>query len=231
MSEKVEAMIRDNEQRKTKMFSTPGKDFQFFPSDVHYQPIPFNVNNNYVHSAMVDETYMLVASHLDEAIIKKIENSEYVDFAKLIPRDRVVAMDSEETELKSVIREGKTYYVPVKESTAITGFGKREQAFRVFSNIYTRTYPGRATELIQYNHTIHTASLNYVWSNVYGYDQDFRIHMSKHPTRSWSTLLQQSWSMQLQEKIRYSDFHKSLGNHKSVKGKSGEQDQEALQAC
>ena len=46
---------------------------------------------------------------------------DFVDFSKLIPRDKIIA--EEETELKMVIREGKTYYVPVKDSQAITGFG------------------------------------------------------------------------------------------------------------
>ena len=162
---------------------------------------------------MVDETYMLVASHLDENIIKKIKAGDYVDFAKLIPKDKIVA--EEETELKMVFREGKTYYVPVKDTQAITGFGRWEQAFRVYSNIYTRVHPTRATELIQYNHVIHTASLTYIWSNVYAYDQDFRIHMSKHPGQSWAILLQQSWSMRLQERVRFNDLNRYQGGKNS----------------
>ena len=63
---------------------------------------------------MVDEIYMLVASHLEEGLVRKIENGEFVDFAKLIPRDKIVA-EAEETELKLVMREGKTFYVPARE--------------------------------------------------------------------------------------------------------------------
>ena len=45
------------------------------------------------------------------------------------------------------------FYVPAdRDSTATTNFSKWEQAFRVYSNIYTRTYPTKSTELIQYNH-------------------------------------------------------------------------------
>ena len=73
------------------------------------------------------------------SIIKKIENGDYVDFSKLIPRDKIVA--EEETELKMVMRDGKMYYVPVKDTQTINGFGRWEQAFRVFSNIYTRMHP------------------------------------------------------------------------------------------
>ena len=37
---------------------------------------------------MVDDNYMLVASHVEEAIRVKILNNEYVDFAKLLRRDK-----------------------------------------------------------------------------------------------------------------------------------------------
>ena len=179
-----------------------------------------DIDNNFVHSTMVDETYMLVASHLEEGVVRKIENGEFVDFAKLIPRDQIIA-DTDETELKMVFLEGKTYYVPVKEASAISGFSKWEQAFRVFSDIYTRAHPHHATELIQYNHIIHTASLTYIWSNVYAYNQDFRLHMTRHPRRSWAILLQQSWSMRLQEKVRFNEFHKHLGGKVHRNGGNG----------
>ena len=44
---------------------------------------------DFLKTAYVDEKYMLMGSHLDENICKKIINHEYVDFAKLLPRDRV----------------------------------------------------------------------------------------------------------------------------------------------
>ena len=152
---------------------------------------------------------MAVGSHLEEGLIKKIENGEFVDFAKLIPKDKIIA-ETDETKLKLVIHEGKTFYVPAKGNSVITGFRKWEQASRVYSNIYTRKHPTRVTELIQYNHVIHTASHTYVWNNVYAYDQDFRIHMSKHPGRSWAILLQQSWSMRLQDRVHFNDFYKHV---------------------
>ena len=30
---------------------------------------------------------------------------------------------------------------------------------------------------------------------------DFHIHMAKHPSRSWGIILQQAWSMRLQDRI------------------------------
>lgn len=70
--------------------------------------------------------------------------------------------------MEIVNRNGKTYFVPAVDSdpTGISNFSRWEQAFRVFSNIYTRRYPSRAAELIQYNHVIHTAALSFTWENV-----------------------------------------------------------------
>ena len=56
-------------------------------------------------------------------------------------------------------------------------------------------------ELIQYNHIIYTASLTYVWGNVYGCDKDFGLHMGRHPKRSWGIILQQAWAMRLKDRL------------------------------
>ena len=75
-----------------------------------------------------------------------------------------------------VNKGGLSYWVPVAdhETTAISNYGKWEQAFRVFSNIYTSVHTNWAGELIQYHHIIHTASQAYSWENVYRYDKEFR---------------------------------------------------------
>ena len=114
-----------------------------------------NLQNEFVHSAMVDETFTIVASHLDDATISKIQMGKYVDFAKLLPKDRVKM--EEETELKMIMKGGQTFYVPVHDGTTIASFGKWETAFRIFSNIYSKFHPTKASELIQYNHIIHMA--------------------------------------------------------------------------
>ena len=55
--------------------------------------------------------------------------------------------------------------------------------------------------MLQYSDIIHHASQLFIWENVYAYDIDFRIHMSKHPERSWGIILQQAWSLQLQDRV------------------------------
>ena len=136
-------MVKDAEKAKAKIFATSGKNLESI--DVH---------NQYVHSAMVDENYLTVGSHIDDALINKIVNGEYVNFGKLIPRDRILA--EEDGQMQLIIRGGQSFWTPVNDSVQISNFNRWEQAFRVFSNIYTKAHPQRSSELIQYNHIIHS---------------------------------------------------------------------------
>ena len=112
-----------------------------------------------------------------------------------------------------IIKGGKDFYVPVSETTTISSFSRWEQAFRVYSNIYSKAQPHWSSELIEYNHIIHMISLTYIWDNVYLYDKDFRIHMSKNPTRSWGIILQQAWSLRLRDRISNSNHSSNHNNH------------------
>ena len=119
-----------------------------------------------------------------------------------MPKD-LIGME-EDHRMEMINKNGMTYWVPVAdhETTTIGSYAKWEQAFRVFSNIYTYFHPNRAGELIQYNHIIHTASQTFVWENVYHYNREFCIHMScHHLVRSWSVILQ-AWSMCLKDKLQ-----------------------------
>ena len=162
---------------------------------------------------MVDKSYQLVASHLDDGIQEKIVNREYVDFERLVPKDRVLVVDDSTYEM--IVRDGKTYWVPASnyENTSISNYKCWEQAFWVYSDVYMRAHPQRAPELVQYNHLIHTTSQSYTWENVYLYDKDFRLHLARHPNRSWSIILQQAWVMRLKDRIRT-----NTGNHNSTGG-------------
>ena len=137
---------------------------------------------------------------------------EYVDFSKLLPQDKIV--QQEDQRFTFINKGGILYLVPAGDSKdgAIQNYAMWDQAFRVFSEIVSTKYPAKSTELIQYSHIIHTAAQTYLWENVYSYDKDFRIHISKNPTRTWSVILQQAWSMHLKERLK--DFG-------SVSAKSG----------
>ena len=168
--------------------------------------------------AQMDKDYLLVGNHVDQLTQTKIVKGEYVDFGKLILKDKVLAEEDGRREL--VMKNGKTYWTPVTESAVINNFFKWEQAFRIFCDIYTREHPQKSPELIQYNHVIHSIALTYTWENVYSYDKEFRIHMSKHPDRNWGVIRQQAWLMKLRDRIAggHSSYH---GNEYKYSPNSG----------
>ena len=188
--DKAEDAIREAEASRALVLATPG----------NYQPDLNQLNNHMQgttlqgnvqlqgltamqHLSMVDECYLVIGVHIDSVTQEKIQRGEYVDFARLLPRYR---MQYDDGRLEIVHKGGQAFFMSASEweasaTGAITSFNKWEQAFRIYSNIYSRAHPTRSTELIQYNHIIFTASLSYVWENVYTYDSEFRMHLANFP--------------------------------------------------
>ena len=176
-------LVLDAEQHKATMYEVPGKVKAI--------------------TSLIDEDYQMIDAHIDEALKQKIVRYEFIDFSRLISKNHF-ASDEDNQRLEIVNRNGYSYFSPVSDRESyvqINSFNKWEQAFRVYSNILTSKYPAISTELLQYNHTIHTASTTYSWENVYAYDKEFRHHISRHPYRSWSVILQQAWTMILKDRI------------------------------
>ena len=197
---RAEEMVREVEKARAQILNVPGKSYQIINPPTNADPARINIA---VHSSFLDEDYLIVGNYIDENTKRRIGNGEYVDFAKLMPKDKLTEDDHR---MEMVNRGGYSYWVPIadRELTSINNFNKWEQAFRVFSNIYTSYHPSRAGELIQYNHIIHTASQTFLWENVYRYDREFCIHMScHHMNRSWVVILQQAWSMFLKDKVNH----------------------------
>ena len=129
--------IHDVEAAKAKMLQTTG-------NELNIQSLEFNSPRV---TTAVDENYILVGSHVDLLTREKIQNGSYVDFAKLLPKDRS-SLDDNRMELIS--KGGQTFFVLAadRENAGITNFHKWEQAFRIYSNIYLKALPIRSTELI-----------------------------------------------------------------------------------
>ena len=107
-----------------------------------------------VHSMLVDNKYMVIGTHVDDSLYEKITRGQYVDFGKLIPRDRLA--NEEDNRLELIFKNGKAYWIPAHESVAINSLAQWEQAFRVFSNIYTKEHPYRSSEYrVQSCHSHH----------------------------------------------------------------------------
>ena len=95
--EKVEEMVRQAEKAKARIFSTPGMDMNIeenhFNTERLGEPearMRFNET-----SALIDEGYIVVGGHIDDSLVAKISRGEYVDFGKLLPKDRIVAADED----------------------------------------------------------------------------------------------------------------------------------------
>ena len=171
-------MIRNAEKARERLLQVPGKP------PLHLQNMGDVDEGNLLHSVIVDEEYSAIASHVEESLRYRIMTGEYIDFVRLLPKDKIIA--EEEQRMEMVNRGGLSYWVPINDrgNMSISNIARWEKAFRVYSRIYTEGNPSRAIELIQYNHIIHKVALEYPWENVYAYDRKFRIHMSKYPTRN-----------------------------------------------
>ena len=203
-------MIREAESAKACMYKLPGNAYN---AVLEKDPVlPESAS-----SQAMDEAYMVIGGHIDCNLQQKIIDFEYVDFARLLPRDKITKIDDHGFEL--VMKGGSTYFAPIadRDSTSIVNFSHWEQAFRIYSNILTRAYPAKASELIQYNHVIYTAALTFSWENVYQYDREFRMHISKFPQRSWAVILQQAWSMFSKDRVK--EDSKTIGGKQFSKFK------------
>ena len=123
--------------------------------------------------------------------------------------------------MELIIKNGRTFWTTAtSDNTAISNYSKWEQAFRVYSNIYTNACPEKSTELIQYNHIIHSIATTYVWENVYAYDKEFCMHLSRHPERNWGIILQQAWSMKLKDRLQKHDHGSNWSGNNNLNHQS-----------
>ena len=97
--EQGEKLIKEAEAVKARIFTTPGKQISLSQGEEG----DANINKQF-HLVMVDEDYLLVASHVDHNTLTKIVNGEYVDFAHLLARDKV--LQEEDQRLENVLSPG-----------------------------------------------------------------------------------------------------------------------------
>ena len=121
--DKANEIIRDAEQSRARIHQIQGNQWDLLNVEQNPQ-YEIDLSNEFVHSAMVDENYHLVGSHIDSTTQQKIVKGEYVDFAKLVPRDRILSADDHRFEM--IVKEGRTYWVPAndREGTNITSYSR-----------------------------------------------------------------------------------------------------------
>ena len=141
-TEQAEEIIKLAEKSRARLYETLGKMVYYNITDC-------------INTTQIDQDYQMIDGHVDEALKCKIQCFEYVEFSKLISKNRMFKEEGDQR-MEILTRNGMTYLAPIsdREAVQINNYGKWEQAFRVYSNILTSRYPGKSTELLQYNHTI-----------------------------------------------------------------------------
>ena len=143
-------------------------------------------NNSNVTEPDTDDDFFHITCHVEPTLRSKIAHGEFVDLEKLLPKNRaqMMAGATPDGDIEVVKKNGATYILPEASSKdmKITNVRKWEQAFRVYSAIYSEANPDRAAEIWQYVHVINTAAMSYAWENVAFYDVTFRQLMDKSHT-------------------------------------------------
>ena len=92
---------------------------QVFPVSGKGQAIYDKIGTPAVSAARIDETYITVGGHIEEGLYEKIKCGEYVDFGKLVPRDKIIA--EEDQRLEMIIRGGgELSMYPFRKGPALT---------------------------------------------------------------------------------------------------------------
>ena len=111
---RADDIIRQSEASKARILDPTGRNVQILPNPNNpphnintrrvqiddgyesdeYENLGRDGHNNLMvshdHPSVVDENYLVIGNFVDEHIKLRIENGEYVDFSRLLPRDRLV---------------------------------------------------------------------------------------------------------------------------------------------
>ena len=188
-----------------------------FKAAVNAPPGTTQINiSNRLSDLDIDDQFFHVTCHLDDGLKGKIEQGEFVELDRLLPKVRNGRAGSQnEHKMDLIYKDGHSYFVPAGSDNRITGIRKWEQAFRIYATVYSQANPLRAAEIWQYVHTINTAAGSYTWDNVSQYDVTFRHLMSQYPNRSWAKIYQQMWSLSMRDPIQRNNYQ-----HRNAHGNS-----------
>ena len=193
-------------------------DAERFKESVQSPPGTCNFVQPGAYSGNDDDTFFHVTCHLDPVLKNKIAKGEFVELDRLLPKQRNSGGFSQEEQRMNIVhREGQTYFVPAQNQLKVNSIRRWEQAFRVYAAVYSEANPSRAAEIWQYIHVINIAASAYTWENVYFYDVTFRQLMASNPSRPWSKIYNQMWSIAMREPLVRSNgsFQQHSGSYQS----------------
>lgn len=150
-----------------------------------------------------DDDYHIYA-HVDDKTIEAIKAGEFVEINKVAPNATVEVADDGKLQMVNV--DGKIGVEAAARNTpSIGNYQQWQSAFRVFSAIYQKAFPGTGIELLEYEHNIQNASRHFIWPNVAVYDRLFRKRVARKFKKgkkvSWADKYAKAWDFELQEKL------------------------------
>ena len=87
-----------------------------------------------------DDDFFHITCHIDSGLKTKIERGEFVELEKLVTKNSITELLTDESRIELVTRGGSIYFAPVHDRDAkINSIRRWEQAFRIYAAIYTRT--------------------------------------------------------------------------------------------
>lgn len=151
---------------------------------------PGEVRDRFRQAFMIDQKHSVLGAHVDYCIREAIQRGDYINLARLLPKDTVVP-DDDLDRYHMVGADGHSYYVKRSDEVnkdlglPITSLARWDEAFRTYSAIYLERHPWKATQLAEYVNYIHRQAATFIWGNVYNYDILFRRIMITDPERDW----------------------------------------------
>ena len=102
--ERGEERPKDADRKKDKLEATPGRQRVHEFLGINRTPLEQNANKVTLGSSAqlfqnVDEEYMSIGGHVDALLQERIVNFEYIDFGKIIPRDKITKIEDQRMEL------------------------------------------------------------------------------------------------------------------------------------
>ena len=168
MKRKADQSVIDAERFKATIVEVPGmqilENLVNLPQEVDLgqvamQPLINGGSAGGTPPGKSDKDFFQLMCHVEPSLHLKIENGEFVDLEKLLPKDKRSIYKPEDDRLEWVFRDGGMYLAPAgSRENRINGIRKWDQAFRVYAIIYCGAHPERSKEIWQYVDIIHTAA-------------------------------------------------------------------------
>ena len=135
-----------------------------------------------------------LGSHLSQALVNKIINSEYIEFASLLQNNSVTSNSDSSSGLSLTFESGRFIWSGSK-SRPVPNIYTWSDAFLTFSAIFLGAHPSRTQELLKYGNIVRTAHARHGGYGWRDYDVQFRLTQMRYPNRAWGFIDQELWTL------------------------------------